>query len=85
MILVIWQNIPESIKLYALPDTEKNRTVVSAAHGHYIGTSNEAPAVALCDLLASEVPFFDEEVAVLPGGLTPMQRYTLIAVSGIFL
>lgn len=85
MILVIWQNIPESIKLYALPDTEKNRSVAAAAHGHYIGTSNEAPAVALCDLLASEVPFFDEEVAVLPGGITPMQPYTLIVVSGMFL
>lgn len=85
MILVIWQNIPETIKLYALPDTEKNRSTAAAAHGHYIGTNNEAPAVALCDLLASEVPFFDEEVAVLPGGITPMQPYTLIVVSGMFL
>lgn len=85
MILAIWQDIPESVKLYALPDTEKTRSVASAAHGHYIGTSNEAPAIALSELLASEVPFFDEEVAVLPGGITPLQPYTLIVVSGMFL
>lgn len=85
MILVIWLNVPESIKLYALPDTEKNRRIAAAAHGHYIGSGDQEPAIELAALLTSETPFFDEEVAVFPSGITPTQTYTLVVVSGAFL
>lgn len=85
MILVIWQEIPENIKLFLLPHTEENFRVANAAHGNYIGTANQESALALQTLLSKEVPIYDEGNFIPAVGITPTTQYSLVVVSGLFL
>jgi hypothetical protein len=85
MILVIWSEIPENIKLFLIPSTEENLRVAAQAHGHYLGTGMKEPAKELWGILSKETPIYDEAGFTLPAGITPTEQYSLVVVSGIFL
>jgi hypothetical protein len=85
MILVIWSEIPENIKLFLLPSTEENHRIAAQAHGHYLGSGAQEPAKELWEILSKETPIYDEGDFTLPAGITPTEQYFLVVVSGVFL